>query len=130
MGGCMQNDGNIGRWFGMWKVECIEHNDVALSDYHGNVVLKFQSGVMESCSVYDHHVLGRWVASCRYEPDALIVSAGNDPTGSAGFAPEMKLPWVDNIRLQIIAAEDDRTTLRYEGDEQNVYVYYLKKIYD
>ena len=52
---CTQNNGNIGQWFGHWKVNAITVDGVADSDYEGNVFFSFQSKVFGQRLIDDYH---------------------------------------------------------------------------
>ncbi|MDE6525025.1 MAG: lipocalin-like domain-containing protein, partial [Paramuribaculum sp.] len=53
--GCTRNNGDIGPWFGTWQVTRIDVDGVPADCYRGNVVMKFQSHVMESRTQNDNH---------------------------------------------------------------------------
>lgn len=130
-GGCTKNDGDIGEWFGMWLVERIDVNSEEMTDYTGNVVLKFQGGVMESSTLLPYHEQVSYFANCRIEPDALIVGTGSNTEWPAGFAPELMLPVGADLRLEVTAFSANRAVLRWnDAGSGNIYDYYLKKIYD
>ena len=40
---CTQNDGNIGEWFGHWKLNTISVNGAVDDEYGGNIFFSFQS---------------------------------------------------------------------------------------
>ena len=44
--GCTHNNGDIGPWFGQWKVERIDKNGMPDTDYEGDCLLRFQSSVV------------------------------------------------------------------------------------
>lgn len=52
---CTTNNGDIGPWFGTWRVTEITTDGVADADYRGNMFFKFQSTVFEMLLVYDDH---------------------------------------------------------------------------
>ena len=127
--GCTQNDGHIGDWFGMWQVERIDIDGEKSGDYAGNVILKFQGSVMESCVLQPYHEQVSYFANCRIEPDALIVDAGSHPVWPAGYAPELHIPQAGEMRLEIVMHGNGRAVLRRENSG-TTYEYYLKKLYD
>ena len=61
---CTHNNGDIGPWFGAWKVEAITVDGAPKADYGGNLFFEFQSTVVKMCLVGDHHsttnVMGNW----------------------------------------------------------------------
>ena len=52
---CTTNNGDIGPWFGTWRVTEITTDGVADADYQGNMFFKFQSTVFEMLLVHDDH---------------------------------------------------------------------------
>ena len=61
---CTKNNGDIGVWFGQWRVEKIEIDGVENSDYAGNLFFSFQNAVFEEKIVTPEHeaiaAYGRW----------------------------------------------------------------------
>ena len=43
--GCTQNNGNIGNWFGQWRMDSYKVNGEVQEDYQGNIFFCFQSAV-------------------------------------------------------------------------------------
>lgn len=64
---CTRNNGDIGPWFGAWKVESITVDGAPRADYEGNLFFLFQSNVVKLSMVQDHHesvdVNGNWEES-------------------------------------------------------------------
>lgn len=64
LAGCSRNNGDIGVWFGLWKVESVEVDDAPDADYGGNLFFQFQSTVFNMRMVSDRHVytdrFGNW----------------------------------------------------------------------
>mgnify|MGYP003469577149 CR=1 FL=1 len=58
LGACTSNNGNIGPWFGLWKVTEIKCDGVAVPNYDGNVFFMFQSTVFEMRQVNDNYEVG------------------------------------------------------------------------
>ncbi len=61
---CTRNNGDIGPWFGAWKVESITVNGSPRADYEGNLFIMFQSCVVKFSMAQEHHesidVNGNW----------------------------------------------------------------------
>lgn len=61
---CTKNNGDIGFWFGQWRVEKIEVDGAELTNYSGNMFFSFQNVVVEEKLVTsDHYVeqaYGHW----------------------------------------------------------------------
>lgn len=52
---CTKNNGDIGFWFGQWKVESIYADSVQVSDYSGNLFISFQSSIVNETIVSALH---------------------------------------------------------------------------
>lgn len=50
---CTHNDGNIGPWFGTWKMTEMTVDGVKSPDYHDDIIWKFQSAVVSILQVDD-----------------------------------------------------------------------------
>ena len=46
LAGCTHNNGDIGPWFGQWRIESITINGEKDTDYKGNLFFAFQSSVL------------------------------------------------------------------------------------
>ncbi|MGN0212892.1 MAG: hypothetical protein ACI4AN_08130 [Muribaculaceae bacterium] len=61
---CTKNNGDIGVWFGLWKVTSVEVDGSADRKYKGNVYFSFQNTTFEQKLVKDDHsvkqVFGEW----------------------------------------------------------------------
>lgn len=61
---CTKNNGDIGVWFGQWRVEKIEIDGVDNADYAGNLFFSFQNAVFEEKIITPEHeaiaAYGRW----------------------------------------------------------------------
>ena len=128
MSGCTHNNGDIGPWFGTWQVTGIDADGAPLAEYDGNVVLKFQSHVMESRTQYDHHSYTAYWCSWHEEEGALILEI-NPGEESAGYVPELHIPWIPVNTLRILSLTGSNACLSRLSDEGTEYKYYLKKLY-
>ena len=52
---CTQNDGNIGEWFGHWKLNTISVNGAVDDEYGGNIFFSFQSKTFCQTMMYADH---------------------------------------------------------------------------
>lgn len=74
MAACTTNNGDIGPWFGMWKVTEIKCDGVNEDQYAGNMFFKFQSTVFEEVVVSEHHAVGEEIGQWRSDqPGRLVV---------------------------------------------------------
>lgn len=51
LSGCMQHNGNIGDWFGTWKLETITVNGAEDRSYQGNIFFQFQTDIVRIVQV-------------------------------------------------------------------------------
>ena len=128
---CTQNDGDIGVWFGTWRLEKITIDGTTDSDYDENVVLKFQNNVMESVAQYEHHVTNNCYAKWTREGDLLILELpeNQDPDTQYGYVGELHLPWLPLIEMKVLNLSGKKAELEYETEFGQMIRYYLTKLY-
>ena len=72
--GCVQNNGNIGPWFGQWKVERLTIDGKDDPDYAGNAFFRFQASVFSVCISYpDEHTSGTYYGTWTENGDYVDV---------------------------------------------------------
>ncbi len=132
---CTHNNGDIGPYFGTWKVTEITINSVPESDYQGNLFWSFQTTVIGMTTVDpDLGVTTResWGA---WEQDGDILRLSfihtddsNPQQGSAKYSPlpESHLP-AGVSELDIISISSSDMRLRYTATDGTIYGYSLKK---
>ena len=49
--GCTRNDGDIGPWFGQWKLVALSQGGAPVADYQDNIFFSFQSNVFQIITV-------------------------------------------------------------------------------
>lgn len=133
--GCTHNNGDIGPWFGTWKLNAITINGDVDEAYaaQDNMVWKFQSSVVEMQEIlpghmtYDHfgtwHQLSDDVVEMKF-----IYKDDNNPVGSDYYSPPVSshLPKGEFV-MDILELASGKMRLRYTSDEGTVYTYSLKK---
>lgn len=72
--GCTHNNGDIGRWFGLWRVVSITVNGSNNGNYTGNIFFAFQSTTFEQKKVNDDHGVAQMIGEWREDGDALIIT--------------------------------------------------------
>ncbi len=124
LGACTSNNGNIGPWFGMWKVAEIKCNGEALPEYEGNVFFLFQSNVFEMRQVspdYEHESkFGVWSDDGK---GTLTVDFPDDrylPFEVMHFSP------TDNV-LTYSKVKDGGFSLTLHAASGQVFTYWLVK---
>lgn len=64
---CTHNDGDIGPWFGLWRVERLTVDGKNDRDYTGNLFFAFQNTTVEQKMVHEDHTVtkmfGEWSES-------------------------------------------------------------------
>lgn len=120
---CTKNNGDIGFWFGQWKVDSIHVGDTIDTTYAGNLFFSFQSDVIDVNRMDAHHVdnhaYGRWTED-------------SDSTITIYFTEE-SYPPVDGYMQQganvlgYSHRRTDRLNLTLNRDSLPTVVYYMEK---
>lgn len=116
---CTHNNGDIGSWFGTWKVTEITIDGAVDSTYKGNMFWMFQSSVMCMRTIDDHHGAtdhwGTWkeLSGTTLELNFAHHDDDND-TGSWKYrpAPASHLP-ADVSIIDILHLTGSAATLSY-----------------
>ncbi len=123
--GCTQNKGDIGDWFGIWRVDSIEVDSKAAPDYDPPYMFwKFQSGVVQLLFITDEsdHIAdfcyGTWDDTDGY----LTLNFDWDLSIPPAFT---RLQIV--TRLSILRHSGDRIELQYIDSNGNTINYKLQK---
>lgn len=129
---CMQHNGNIGDWFGTWKVESISINGISDAAYEGNLFFQFQTDIVclnqvdTDVSNSSMRVFGRW----RDEGSTLVLDFSYTADGMDGsFTPpeDTYLSKGENIlKLQKESSRRMLWTLE-KTDTSQIIIYSLKK---
>jgi hypothetical protein len=136
--GCTQNNGDIGPWFGRWRVEKITCDGLDLDIYSGPEGLQiaswaFQSNVVSLSAVYPHDVNCLAYGAWRQEGDRLLLdfTAFNDDSQSPGIYRPADVFHLEagavNV-LTINSLTDSRMNLTHQSADGHLYQYYLKKL--
>lgn len=77
LSGCMQNNGDIGDFFGTWKVTSIKVNGIEDASYQGNIFFQFQTSVVRLVENRPHNDLTEYFGAWSDEgPSTLIINFG------------------------------------------------------
>ena len=114
---CTSNNGDIGPWFGTWKVTEVRCDGEAEEQYAGNMFFKFQSSVFEVLVVNDHHFTDTAFGEWREEPGGKIViwfpDQSYEPAQESHFAREANVLTYDAVKasgfLLTLKATDGHT---------------------
>lgn len=131
--GCTHNNGDIGPWFGTWKLDGITINGAPDTEYAENVLWKFQSNLMAMIRLLGNHeqyeMYGTWSEP---QPGVLriiyIYSDIDAPEGSMKYSPlpETHLP-PGVSDLTVLEMKGSTLRLEYRADDGTVYTYRLTK---
>lgn len=133
LGSCTQNNGNIGSYFGLWKLSELTINGEVDPAYQENVVWKFQSSAISMTRIKDHHesfdCYGTWKETdSKMLQMEFIYHDNNDPGGTWKYAPlsETYLP-SGIFLLEIVHLSSKRMQLNYHESDGTIYGYKLEK---
>lgn len=128
LSGCMQHNGDIGDWFGTWKLESIEVNGATDASYADNVFFQFQTDVVRMVAVLPYQAYSDRFGSWEQDGNTLILNYSYTAAGTQQIhnpLPQTYLDKAANI-LQISEMTSRRMTWRYEKPD-SVIVYTLRK---
>ena len=134
---CTHNDGNIGDWFGAWKLREITINGTPDAAYGGNMFWKFQSATIEICVLDEYHgrtdSWGSWEEVTSSSGKVLRLNfthSDNDhPVGSSKYSPPKvtHLPAATISDLDVLQLNSKNLHLRYVAPDATVYEYTFTK---
>ncbi|MDE7153487.1 MAG: lipocalin-like domain-containing protein [Muribaculaceae bacterium] len=133
---CTHNNGDIGSWFGIWKVTSIKVDGVADSSYDGNIFWSFQSSVFQMKQVVAGEGIGRderWGTWSEESGDLLLDfthSSNAFPGGGIGSyqpLPATYLPANQVSRLKILKYPGSEMELSYTSETGKQITYSLKR---
>ncbi|MBO4994449.1 MAG: lipocalin-like domain-containing protein [Muribaculaceae bacterium] len=132
LSGCTHNDGDIGPLFGTWRITEITVDGKRDTCYAGNVVWKFQSGVLMIQLVADHHDVVDYWNSWSVEDDVMTLSGNHHDSNvstSYGFPPQMHLDCNEpNVKFQIVDMDDKNIELCHHCIDSGSVAYKLHKL--
>lgn len=131
---CTRNNGNIGDYFGTWKLEQIFINNEKDTEYNENIFWGFQSSVFMMKEVNDTlHTKSEHWGTWDEQNGKLILnfthSDNNNPQGSFKYSPAKAtyLPVNSISVLDIITLSGNEMKLQYTDSIGNIYKYNLTK---
>ena len=130
---CTHNNGDIGHWYGQWKLESIEADGSPVADYEGNMFWAFQNKVFCIDKVIDDglsHVM-RW-ATWSQDGNTLLIdfrhSDGFSPTTDNDYHPfpilGMESDAVNALTIETLSS--GRLVQKYDAGDK-LYTYRLRK---
>ncbi|MDE7388374.1 MAG: lipocalin-like domain-containing protein [Muribaculaceae bacterium] len=133
LGGCTTNNGDIGDWFGTWRLIDITIDGTTDTAYEGNVFWQFQTDVVNMLEVYPQHVSkfhwGTWSESGKVLTLDYDHTPAPDTTPESEFLPPVSTYLPGGImRLSIDKFTATRLTVTYtDPDTSTAYTYHLRK---
>ena len=128
MCGCTHNNGDIGPWFGTWKVVSISPDKA----YQGNFFWSFQGNVIEMNRNTDNLEYSQSFGTWQEKDGDLILDFNHHDNGSdTGEGqyrpfPELHIPaGVSTLHIQKLSGSE--IILTYAADDGETYTYTLKK---
>lgn len=121
---CTRNDGDIGDFFGMWRVVTLEADGEAVAGYNGTLYFMFQSSVYGQKIVneemhWDDNVFASW----RQEGKTLIIDFSDDQ-----YAPFAITGMINDVNyVEIVNVSNREMELSYVNPSGVKYSYSLKK---
>ena len=132
LGGCTQNDGNIGDWFGTWRLAEIQIDGQPDESYAGNVVWKFHSDIVSIMTVDDaeHEALPAWGTWSEAEGVLTLnftYSDSDNPNEWDKYTPPASTHIPAGItRIDVVKLSTAEIVLKYVATDAT-YTYFLKK---
>lgn len=139
LGACTHNNGDIGDFFGTWKLSEITIDGTNDSDYQGDVFWKFQASLIQMLTVddstHDYSVsMGSWSQPLDniLRLDFTHTDTDHPEPGSSAYSPQpgLHLPSACVFDMDIISLSSGKMVLRYTdtaGAQPVVYQYTFKK---
>lgn len=121
---CTRNDGDIGPWFGTWRIESISIDGTARPDYAPPYLFaKFQSSIIQFIEPDDtEHIALCYTGTWTQDDDRLLL----DFTWGLSTPPAVTgLPC--EATLDILKLTGREIRLAYHADDGSVITYILKK---
>lgn len=119
---CTHNNGDIGDWFGLWKVTSITIDGAQDTTYHGNLFFAFQNNIFCQRLILENHDYNQTFGTWSQDGTNLTVTFSDSI-----YMPltESHMQFGTNV-MRIAESSGSDITLAYSVPFHN-YVYTLKK---
>lgn len=129
---CTHNNGDIGVWFGQWKLTKIEIDGEDDCAYKENIFWDFQSSVIGIKEVINDKIYYGCIGSWEDKGDCIILNFthtdDDSPESDPRYTPPRDLHFTrDILTLSVLHLSHSHIRLRYIDDKGAAYTYYLKK---
>lgn len=134
MSSCTHNNGDIGPYFGTWKMLSVEIDGEVDAGYAGNVFWKFQNQVvcMVRVNEVNHTTTECWGTWKEIGNELHLNFTHEDyyhKPGSSYYSPlpETYLPSMQTLELDIVSLSGSSMQLKYVTDDNSVIEYKFTK---
>lgn len=131
--GCTRNNGNIGSIFGTWRLDALEIDGEAASDYNDNCFWGFQNNIISFTTLDapdEHSAVRRWGTFVK-EDGYLILDLAHHGQGDNDYLYQppayLRLPCEKDVRLKIVSESGSKMVLTYTAAEGEIMTYKLIK---
>lgn len=131
--GCTRNDGDIGTWFGSWKLERITIDGLIDEKYQGDIFWQFQSSVFCMRKILPHNEHEERWGTWKELGDNMLQLDFTHTDDSHPDGKELYTPWPEThitrgiTELNVLKLEVDDMRLQYTADDGTLYIYFLNK---
>lgn len=131
--GCTHNNGDIGDWFGTWRLEAIAVDGAPDAGYECDVLWKFQNNIIEMVRVNDvDHSYDQRFGTWSRSGNILVLNFGHHDNvygpGEGRYAPlEGLYLQPGETELNILELSGSELRLSYRDSEEVTVIYNLKK---
>ncbi|MDE7407637.1 MAG: lipocalin-like domain-containing protein, partial [Muribaculaceae bacterium] len=120
------NGGDIGPYFGQWKLESITIDGEIDDEYTGNVFWQFQENVIDILEIVDLHGViqhfGTWSADGTVLTLQYTYGDSHWPSGTGPYAPPASVHLPSGIfSMNVISVSSGKMKLSYQSHDGVVY---------
>lgn len=123
--GCTHNNGNIGNFFGQWKLTDIIINDESLPDYEGNVYWSFQNSTINIKEINSNHIAKNCYGNWKEYNGNMVVDFPDNNEQDYTALHTIKLGRLSE--LEIIVENNRHMILKYIPNSKTNIVYKFDK---
>ncbi len=122
--GCTRNNGDIGSWFGTWKLVSITSTGDGIAPLDATVIVRFQNDIIQTSEQSGHYESKDYYATWKTSGGKLIIDGVNK-----SIAPALLLPCDCVVELEIVRQPGSVMVWRYIDENHNAIEYNLKRLY-
>lgn len=132
LSGCMQHNGDIGDWFGTWKLESITIDGTLNADYQGNIFFQFQTDKVRIVAIdlelpaTRTECFGMWTESDRTLTIDLSYTSDSNPGHFNPMPESMLAKGINTFSIDSKSSKQMQWTM-LNGNSERTVSYTLKK---